>query len=34
MTLNVVVNEKTNRRSGKGVCPTCGTNVNLILGKA
>ena len=34
MTLNVEVNEKTQRRSGKGVCPTCGTKVNLILGKA
>jgi hypothetical protein len=34
MTLTVVVNEATNRRSGKGECPTCGTKVNLILGKA
>ena len=34
MTLEVVVNEKTQRRSGKGICPTCGTKVNLILGKA
>ena len=34
MTLTVEVNEKTQRRSGKGVCPTCGTKVNLILGKA
>jgi hypothetical protein len=34
MELEVAVNEKTNRRSGKGICPTCGTRVNLILGKA
>ena len=34
MTLTVEVNEKTQRRSGKGTCPTCGTKVNLILGKA
>jgi len=34
MTLTVEVNEKTQRRSGKGICPTCGTKVNLILGKA
>lgn len=25
---------KTNRRMAKGICPTCGTRVSRILGKA
>lgn len=33
MTLEVVVSDK-GKRMGKGTCPTCGTKLNLILGKA
>ena len=29
-----VVVEKNGRRMAQGICPTCGTKVNRILGKA